>query len=67
MSFLGGSSKSKSAPALAAPQALPSEGSGSVVSKADDTWRKMQARLGRQGTILTALGGPQQQLGSIGV
>ncbi|MCP4537795.1 MAG: hypothetical protein GY832_11680 [Chloroflexi bacterium] len=38
----------------------------SVMRKSEDIRRKMMARVGRQGTILTGLGGQQQQLGLVG-
>jgi hypothetical protein len=66
MSFFGGGSRVK-APAIQEAPPVPTEGGKQVKRKSDDIRRKMLAKLGREGTILTGLGGPQQVFGGIGV
>ena len=67
MSFLGGSKGSSPKPVISAPQAVANIDSQSVGNKAEAERRKLLAKMGRQGTILTSpLGGQQQALGSIG-
>jgi len=66
MSFLGGSKGSSSAPAISAPAAVANIDSQNVGNKAEAERRKLLAKMGRQGTILTSpLGGAQQVLGNI--
>ena len=45
--------------------AIPTALDPSVSAAGENARKKMLARLGRQGTILTGLGGQQQQLGSV--
>ena len=63
MSFFG-AGKKISTPAIQQTAPVPTEGGADVTRKGEDTRRKMLARLGREGTILTALGGQQQFLGT---
>ena len=51
-------------PPVQAPSAIYTESSPEVRRKSEDARRKMMARLGRQGTILTGLGGDQGYLGT---
>jgi len=59
-------SPSVKTPAVQSPSAVYTDSSPEVRRKSEDARRKMMARLGRQGTILTGLGGEQNTLGAIG-
>jgi len=63
MSFFGGGSKVNK-PNIESTAPRPDEFDAGVTQKSDDTRRKMMAKLGREGTILTALGGTTQMLGT---
>ncbi len=52
-------------PPVPSPAPIFTETSPEVKRKGEDTRRKMLARLGRAGTILTGLGGEQNTLGLI--
>ena len=56
------SSKKVRVPAPAAPTAVPGMLSQSVAGAGENARRKMMANLGREGTILTGLGGARSQL-----
>ena len=60
------SSKKVKVPASTDPTAVPGMLSQSVSGAGENARRKMMARLGREGTVLTGLGGNRQQLGLLG-
>ena len=55
-------------PSIPKPPPVPNfaEATPMAMRRAEDKRRRMMARLGRQGTILTGLGGASQSLGLVG-